>query len=826
MKRQTNPKPGEAPSDYMDRMLGKPGSAERKLGDTGAYERYLAIWTASQEAMVRTKTKTKATQKLLRADCMKALRKYRPNTFTAVVTDPPYGLGFLAKDWDHGVPGERFWKAIKRVSKPGAILLAFGGTRTYHRLACAIEDAGWEIRDCIMWVYGCLSEDTEVLTRDGWEHYHRIKGKEILTYDPKVDVYQWERPSRWSTYRVESDTAYQIQSDSTDQVVSRNHRCLVEREGKLVFVEAEKLSIMECVPTLPNDFFGLPEAGTEVLQSGVQRVLSGTGLGKARSQGGSSSNTRRSIVCNQEDDWSGQPSMEGWGNVLQTQGQVCQPVDQVRSMPAGVCVDGPQGRLCDGASVACCDGVGAGVDTGGVCSPRKPRCNRQSTGESDTLQVECRPQEVRTRTSYQTTLATVTAIHYSGMIFCPTVSTGAFVARRNGKVFLTGNSGFPKSHNISKALDKSASAEREVVGKTESIQFREQGRKTDYTVHSDDSSYGTSKSFGHGVDITTPSTKAAQLWDGWGTALKPAHEIILCCRKPLTNNMERGIIVENLSTLEAKLWSLLSAKVAKKHFKLSQVDYNAVCDSAQWSADERSSTRDALFAQTDTSQFASAVISSLSIVSWWRSILADNSEPTSTSTIVTESKQTTDWKTLKSCVSALTPLSIIQAELKAPGSRLNAEPAARYLNAVCLNIISTQELSVLESAISKGHISHQDDLGLAPNYEPIIVAMKPLNGTFAANALKHGVAGINVDGCRVGIATGDKNQSKTATPRNGPGTNKVFGKHEQINLQNLNKLGRFPANLILAYPEDSYTLRDDVTPKQLRALAEWLDENP
>lgn len=206
--------------------------------------------------------------------------------------------------------------------------------------------------------------------------------------------------------------------------------------------------------------------------------------------------------------------------------------------------------------------------------------------------------------------------------------------------------------------------------------------------------------------------------------------------------------------------------------------------------------------------------------------MADNSEPTSTSTIVTESKQTTDWKTLKSCVSALTPLSIIQAELKAPGSRLNAEPAARYLNAVCLNIISTQELSVLESAISKGHISHQDDLGLAPNYEPIIVAMKPLNGTFAANALKHGVAGINVDGCRVGIATGDKNQSKTATPRNGPGTNKVFGKHEQINLQNLNKLGRFPANLILAYPEDSYTLRDDVTPKQLRALAEWLDENP
>jgi hypothetical protein len=72
----------------------------------------------------------------------------------AIVTDPPYGLSFMGKDWDHGVPGEAFWREALRVAKPGAHLLAFGGSRTYHRLACAIEDAGWEIRDCIMWVYG------------------------------------------------------------------------------------------------------------------------------------------------------------------------------------------------------------------------------------------------------------------------------------------------------------------------------------------------------------------------------------------------------------------------------------------------------------------------------------------------------------------------------------------------------------------------------------------------------------------------------------------------------------------------------------------------
>lgn len=75
----------------------------------------------------------------------------------ACVTDPPYGLKFMGKSWDHGVPGLEFWAAVMGSCLPGAHLLAFGGTRTVHRLVCAIEDAGWEIRDGIeylFWVYG------------------------------------------------------------------------------------------------------------------------------------------------------------------------------------------------------------------------------------------------------------------------------------------------------------------------------------------------------------------------------------------------------------------------------------------------------------------------------------------------------------------------------------------------------------------------------------------------------------------------------------------------------------------------------------------------
>jgi DNA modification methylase len=87
-------------------------------------------------------------------DCLDVMPTLAADSVDSIVTDPPYGLSFMGKDWDHGIPGEHFWREALRVAKPGAHLLAFGGTRTFHRLMVAIEDAGWEIRDTIMWVYG------------------------------------------------------------------------------------------------------------------------------------------------------------------------------------------------------------------------------------------------------------------------------------------------------------------------------------------------------------------------------------------------------------------------------------------------------------------------------------------------------------------------------------------------------------------------------------------------------------------------------------------------------------------------------------------------
>ena len=119
---------------------------------------------------------------LMRGDCLDVMATLAENSVDTIITDPPYALtanknggtgeaslnldspagrsrvttggGFMGKEWDGAIPGIPFWAAALRVAKPGATLMAFGGTRTHHRLMCAIEDAGWELRDTMMWVYG------------------------------------------------------------------------------------------------------------------------------------------------------------------------------------------------------------------------------------------------------------------------------------------------------------------------------------------------------------------------------------------------------------------------------------------------------------------------------------------------------------------------------------------------------------------------------------------------------------------------------------------------------------------------------------------------
>ncbi|RAS34066.1 MULTISPECIES: DNA-methyltransferase [unclassified Pseudomonas] len=103
-------------------------------------------------------------------DCIEAMRAMPENSIDSIVTDPPYGLSFMGKRWDYDVPSVDIWVECLRVLKPGGHLLAFAGTRTQHRMAVRIEDAGFEIRDMIAWVYGSGFPKSHNLTgeHDGW----------------------------------------------------------------------------------------------------------------------------------------------------------------------------------------------------------------------------------------------------------------------------------------------------------------------------------------------------------------------------------------------------------------------------------------------------------------------------------------------------------------------------------------------------------------------------------------------------------------------------------------------------------------------------------
>ena len=103
---------------------------------------------------------------IFHGDCLHKLKELEANSVDAIVTDPPYGLAFMGKKWDYDVPSVAIWSEVFRVLKPGGHILSFGGTRTYHRMVVNIEDAGFEIRDQIQWIYG-----------SGFPKSHNLKGE-------------------------------------------------------------------------------------------------------------------------------------------------------------------------------------------------------------------------------------------------------------------------------------------------------------------------------------------------------------------------------------------------------------------------------------------------------------------------------------------------------------------------------------------------------------------------------------------------------------------------------------------------------------------------
>jgi len=493
---------------------------------------------------------------LIEGDCIQELKKLSDNSIDACITDPPYELGFMGKKWDNtGIAYQAsLWQEVLRVLKPGGHLLSFGGSRTYHRMACAIEDAGFEIRDQIMWVYGCLSEDTEILTINGWERYHKAIDKyPVLCYNIDNNSFEFNKPKRRFVYENEH-TAYNIKSDKTDQIVSRNHRVLVERGGRKVFAYAETLERQEDIPFLES-LSDLPETiydthkGTSIKKQDLLKKVCKQG-NKGEEQREKTNNVNlpylqkevlskwskqatpknillkavcwecKGLVKAIFSKWQGQKKtwnrfkwrekscLEGLSNILQETRKLL--TDKICQMSERIFRYGSERWLCYGTSLNNGSISQSVLTENRGSAPHKPQPTRQQ---------DRKPNVISHQQSPQITRSTITPIEYHGKVWCVEVETGAFVARRNGKIFITGNSGFPKSHNIGKAVDKLQGNEREKIGR-----YEEKGDRSTASVMNNKQS-----GFGSG-DVT----KGNSDWEGWGTALKPAHEPIVLARKPLS----------------------------------------------------------------------------------------------------------------------------------------------------------------------------------------------------------------------------------------------------------------------------------------------------
>lgn len=227
---------------------------------------------------------------LYEGDCRIVLRGLADCSAHSVVCDPPYELGFMGKGWDRsGIAYDAsVWSECLRILKPGGHLLAFGGSRTYHRLACAVEDAGFEIRDQIQYIYG-----------SGF---------------PK------------------------------SLNVSKNLR----EEESLCICDEHNSDLRGLQNRIP-DMESVAEASQDAdLFLSVQRQVTRAGVGHSRPQGESGVDYRGRSVAYAQDDGAEQPGVEGRCNVLSQTRQL--QADQVRAMPARVSGDGPQGWLRDGAS--------------------------------------------------------------------------------------------------------------------------------------------------------------------------------------------------------------------------------------------------------------------------------------------------------------------------------------------------------------------------------------------------------------------------------------------------------------------------------------------
>jgi len=339
-------------------------------------------------------------------------------------------------------------------------------------------------------------------------------------------------------------------------------------------------------------------------------------------------------------------------------------------------------------------------------------------------------------------------------------------------------SGFPKSHNIAKAIDREA-GERGAVGK----RFVAAGGE----LPSPERNY-----------VDPPIVlESARKWQGWSTALKPSYEPLTLARKPLDIRTHCVYLAQYLTSQLCQYSANVKDADPSSTSSPSASDADPSA-SALWTAVGRCNTPGDLFALMDTLPSGSVLPSTLSTVFSWLRTLDGLLQHESTFTTETASSLTTDLKTLNSLLLRSTQSTTI-AELTEPSGRgSSAELVACIFNGCDAYLRSTLARFVHGNAIAKAQENYRD-AGVSPSLEPITVARKPLVGTVAANVLAHGTGALNIDGCRVPT---DENLNGGAYAKNPTARDALWGDEAGNSWvrggagEFVQPPGRWPANLI------------------------------
>jgi len=228
---------------------------------------------------------------IFNGDCLDVLKQLTDNSVDSVVTDPPYGLNFMNKHWDYDVPSVDIWREVLRVLKPGGHLLSFGGTRTYHRMVVNIEDAGFEIRDQIQYLYGSgfpksLNIEKQLQSKYGGKENTKHNLRPLRETDLPQEVYDEETEGKVLQSGVSQQGLQRsMQGEESKEIITHGEESCLERRSDHVQEEGE---LQECsLCQMSNRVYG---DGTEGRLCDGTQVSNGnvSGENTIENRGGSS----------------------------------------------------------------------------------------------------------------------------------------------------------------------------------------------------------------------------------------------------------------------------------------------------------------------------------------------------------------------------------------------------------------------------------------------------------------------------------------------------------------------------------------------------------